>query len=238
MKDVFDILSQIDAPQVLDIATGHGEFVFILKEQLGSYQHISAVDSNAQNVNYAQSLFPDENIDIYRMNPEELAFGDSSFDMVTIFNSIHHILNWDRVGSEMLRVLKPGGILMVTEMYQDGQQSEAQRTYINVHHWIASVDRSLGIYHQPTFAKEQILALVEKLGLHRLQILDYYIPAGDPHQAEECRYMRQRCMDALKRMEYLDNADALRSEGENVLAKLETHGCVGARRLLLWGYKS
>jgi len=45
----------------------------------------------------------------------KLEFPDRSFDLITCFGTLHHIPNVSFVLSELIRVLKPGGILLLRE---------------------------------------------------------------------------------------------------------------------------
>ncbi len=44
-----------------------------------------------------------------------LLFNSNSFDLITCFGTLHHIPNVSHVLTEMIRVLKPGGILLLRE---------------------------------------------------------------------------------------------------------------------------
>lgn len=237
MKDVFDILNQIKASHVLDAATGRGEFINVLKQKLGSYVQIIGVDQSDKSVNYAQKFFPDNDVEIYRMDLEDLRFDDGFFDLVCISNSLHHLQNRDKVFAEMLRVLKPGGTFLVTEMYKDGEQTEAQKTHIIMHHWVASIDRRSGIHHSETFDRDEIINMIKALKLKNLKIEDFYFPVDDPRQAGNCDNLKRNCMETFKRLEGLENSDALRAEGEAILQRIGDIGCASASRLLLWGRK-
>jgi ubiquinone/menaquinone biosynthesis C-methylase UbiE len=50
---------------------------------------------------------------------EHLPFADGSFDVVTCANSFHHYPDQQRAVTEMHRVLKPGGRLMLVDGYRD-----------------------------------------------------------------------------------------------------------------------
>ncbi len=50
---------------------------------------------------------------------ERLPFGTGTFDVVTCANSFHHYPRQDRAVSEMKRVLRPGGRLMLIDGYRD-----------------------------------------------------------------------------------------------------------------------
>lgn len=237
MKDVFDILHQINASHVLDAATGRGEFINVLKQKLGSYVQIIGVDQNEKIVNHAQKFFPENDVEIYRMDLEALRFEDAYFDLVCISNSLHHLQNREQVFAELLRVLKPGGIFLATEMYQDGEQSEAQKTHIIMHHWVASIDRLCGIHHAETFTRQQITDMIKALKLKNLKIEDFYFPVDDPRQASNCENLKKSCIETFKRLDALDSSAVLHAEGEAIMARISEVGCASASRLLLWGKK-
>lgn len=237
MKDVFDILNRFHPPHVLDIATGRGEFISILKQKLGSFKSVIGVDPSGKNVDYAQKIYPEDEIEIYRMELEELRFADASFDMVTISNSLHHLEARDRVFSEMLRVIKPGALFLITEMYKDGDQTPAQQSHILLHHWLAAVDRRFGLVHDQTFTKAEIISMAEGLNLANLETLDFYLPVENPHDAAYCQSLKKLCIANIKRLETLEDIQELVTEGEALIRRLEQIGCAGASRLLIWGTK-
>lgn len=57
---------------------------------------------------------------VVRGDSERLPFRDDSFDVVTCSHSFHHYPHQDRVVSEMYRVLRPGGRLMIIDGDRDG----------------------------------------------------------------------------------------------------------------------
>jgi ubiquinone/menaquinone biosynthesis C-methylase UbiE len=237
MKDAFSFLNQLEVSLVLDAATGRGEFIHVLQQYLGSYTQIIGIDSSERSVNYAQKLFPENDVEIYKMDLEDLQFENSYFDLVCISNSIHHLQHRDQVFAEMLRVLKPGGTFLLAEMYSDGEQSEAQQTHILMHHWIASIDRRFGVFHESTFTREELLRIVKKLKLKKLNVQDFYIPVDNPQDAKHCENLRRTCEEAFKRVESLEDRDVLLEEGQKLVDRINTIGCASASRLLITGLK-
>jgi SAM-dependent methyltransferase len=110
-------------------------------------------------------------------------FPDASFDTVSIANSLHHLADLPQALAEMCRVLKPGGLFIISEMYCDGQ-SEAQQTHVELHHWWAAVDTAQGITHYETFPRQRIVEIAEGLGLARWTYHDIAYLEDDPHAAE------------------------------------------------------
>jgi len=237
MKDAIGLLNRIEAANVLDAATGRGDFITILKQHLKSYIQIIGIDASEKSVDQAQKRFPENDVEIYRMDLEALDFDDDSFDLVTIANSLHHIERLDRVFAELLRVLKPGGRLLVQEMYRDGEQTEPQITHIMMHHWLASIDRRFGVYHQETYTREQIQAIFAKLGLNQVEQVDFYLPVDNPKAASNCENLKRNCVETFKRLESLTDAEELLDEGKRLVERINSVGCAGACSLLLSGIK-
>ena len=235
MKEIIKILSQVDGGLVLDAATGRGEFIHTLKQSLKSYTQIIGIDSSERSVDYAQKLFPENDVEIYRMNLEDIHYPDSFFDLVSISNSLHHMENMAVVLNELYRVLKPGAMLLVAEMYCDGEQSPAQETHILMHHWLAGVDRLSGVYHRSTYKKQELIDISAKLKLENVNITDFYVPVDNP--AKNCESLIRNCKDTLKRLESMPNSDALIEEGKNMLSRIADIGCASASRLIITGYK-
>lgn len=237
MKDVFSGLQKLDIPYVLDAATGRGEFINVLKKNLRSYTQIIGVDTSEKSVNYAQKLFPENDVEIYRMDLEGLKFEDGHFGLVCMSNSLHHMQNPDKVFSEMVRVLAPGGMLLITEMYRDGEQSEPQRTHIMMHHWMASVDRSMGISHNETYTRQEIISMVKKLHLKDLHVEDFYYPTDNPKDARNCESLHNNCNETFKRLEGIPGGEQMILEGKEIIHRIQQFGCASPCRLLITAIK-
>ncbi len=236
MNEIIKILAKVEGGTVLDAATGKGEFIATLKQNLKSYVQIIGVDSSARSVEFAEKLFPENDVEIFRMNLEDLQFEDSYFDTVCISNSLHHLEHLDVVINELLRVLKPGGFMLITEMYSDGQQTPAQQSHILMHHWIAGVDRLSGMYHQSTYTKAELEQIAKKLLLKKTAIHDFYIPVDNPNK--NCETLLKNCRDTLKKLETMPDSQLLIDEGNNLLKRLSEVGCASASRLIIAGYKN
>ncbi len=237
MKDAFGLLKQIQAANVLDAATGRGDFITILKQHLKSYVQIIGVDVSEKSVDYAQKRFPENDVEIYRMDLEALEFDDASFDLVTLANSLHHLEHQDKVFAELLRVLKPGGMLVLMEMHRDGEQTEPQLTHIMMHHWLAAIDRRFGVHHLETFTRDEILTSFAKLKLQQVEISDFYLPVDNPKEARNCESLKRNCAETFKRLETLADAEELLDEGKRLVERINKVGCAGASSLLLSGTK-
>jgi SAM-dependent methyltransferase len=175
------VLGDISGGRPLDVATGSGGFVRFLLDGLRDHAEIVGIDTNAERASAFSATYggaPD--IRFERMDAHHLDFLDRSFDTVAISNSLHHFADPDPVLEEMLRVARPGGHVVVNEMYRDGQ-SEAQMTHVLLHHWWAAVNRLHGVVHRETYRRAELVGIVEGLGLADLRVADLADPDADPH---------------------------------------------------------
>jgi ubiquinone/menaquinone biosynthesis C-methylase UbiE len=166
-----EILGHISGGRVLDVATGSGGFIHFLLDGLKDYSEIIGVDNNERAAAaFAETFQENPNINFQKMDAAQLDFDDASFDMVCISNSLHH-LDPEPVLSEMKRVLRSGGCLLVSEMYCDGQ-TETQMTHVLLHHWWAAVDTVNGIVHRETYQRRELVEMVTCLGLENEAVYD------------------------------------------------------------------
>jgi ubiquinone/menaquinone biosynthesis C-methylase UbiE len=175
MDRLHEQLSCISGGRILDVATGDGAFVNILAHHLKDYSEILGIDCDASALALAEKSFNDSRISFRMTTAEYIPYEDSSFDTVCISNSLHHLENIEKTISEMLRVLKPGGLMIINELFCDGQ-NERQLTHVYLHHLQAEVDTISGIYHSKTFHKHEIIGITERLGLEELR---YFVHEND-----------------------------------------------------------
>lgn len=229
-----EILHQISANRILDVATGGGSFIHFLLEGLQDYAEIIGVDNNERaEAVFAESFRENPKVHFQMMDAQHLDFDDSSFDLVCISNSLHH-LDPIPVLNEMKRVLRPNGLLLISEMYRDGQ-TETQMTHVHLHHWWAAVDTVNGIVHNETYTRQELLDLISELNLKDLKTFDLTDLREDPKNP-----------DTLKELEpvferYLQRAEGhpeLQARGKELKTRVKEIGFHGATTLVVLGRKS
>lgn len=225
----------INAGKVLDVATGGGDFIRVIKNDFKSYEHIVGIDISDQTVKHTQTLFPENSIEILKMSAEHIEFADEHFDTVTLSNSLHHLEHREIAFTEMMRVLKSGGLFIATEMYSDGHQTEAQKTHILMHHWSADVDKLAGVFHSHTYKKQQIIDAFSKLPLLRVETIDYYYPTDNPKDKSIIDNLVKNCQSVIKKLEKQEGTEELINEGNALIERLRTIGFASASRILIIG---
>jgi ubiquinone/menaquinone biosynthesis C-methylase UbiE len=219
-------LSGIDGGRVLDVATQQGHFVQILMENLQGYTEIVGIDISEQAIETARDAFEQANVRFLVMNAEELDFADESFDTVNISASLHHLSNIPRVLGEMERVLRPKGHFIIVEMHRDGQ-TEAERTSVHLHHWVAEVDCALGLLHNSTLARQEFVDYVASLGLSEVKFYDFPDRESDPMEKARNKNLEGLIDRVIQRAEVARNYRELKERGEELRQRLHE---VGAQR--------
>jgi SAM-dependent methyltransferase len=106
------------------------------------------------------------------MHGEHLEFESGSIDVVSLSNTLHHLPNKEKVLSEIKRVLKPRGIVLINEMICDNQ-SEKQLSHVELHHFQGEIDTLLGICHNSTYTLKELVQIVNNAGFERVQMFQY-----------------------------------------------------------------
>lgn len=115
----------VDAPapaRVLDLACGTGDFSIAIAKALSSAPggHVTGVDLSEGMLTVmrekVQKAGLTEMISIEEGDGENLRFPDNTFDRVTIAFGIRNFEDREKGLREMLRVLKPGGRLVILEL--------------------------------------------------------------------------------------------------------------------------
>jgi SAM-dependent methyltransferase len=223
---------------VLDVATGGGAFASRLRGDYGNLGTIVAIDLS-EDVLRRQGT-PLQGIDDLLaacMDSDRLAFRDGSFDLVCISNSLHHLSDLQQTLREMLRVLRPGGEFLVSEMYRD-DQTETQMTHVLMHEWWAEIDMKCGIHHMRTFTRKEILEGMSMLGLEDIVTVDYAFLERDPLDAELLKHLEAAIDGYMAKLGSAGGDPDLSSRGEVLRTRLHEVGFHGASSLALIGRKS
>jgi ubiquinone/menaquinone biosynthesis C-methylase UbiE len=161
LKEIFKDLS---GGKILDVGTGVGNFIPVFQECFKDYTEIVGIDTRDAILEKARGSFNRNNISFVNMDASNMGFQDNSFDTVCLSNTLHHLPNMNEVLKEMKRVLKPGGYFIINEMFCDNQ-TEKQMSHVNIHHFQCDLDTLMGICHNRTYKKQEIVDITEKLGL-------------------------------------------------------------------------
>lgn len=105
--------------QVLDIAGGTGDLAAKFSKIVGPEGRVVLADINDSMLKVGRDKLIDlgitGNIEYTQANAEALPFPDNTFDCITIAFGLRNVTDKDKALRSMLRVLKPGGRLLVLE---------------------------------------------------------------------------------------------------------------------------
>jgi len=141
--------------KVLEIGCGSGAFITFVARAVGQSGEVYALDIQLAMLKQLENkLAKPENNDIQNIrivngNAYNLPFDDNSFDLVYMVTVLPEIPDRNKALQEVLRVLKPGGILAITEFLPDPDyplKSTTVKILINAGFVIESVKGNLWNY--------------------------------------------------------------------------------------------
>jgi MPBQ/MSBQ methyltransferase len=110
--------------KILDVACGKGGTTKYLLKYYQAYQ-ITGIDISAKQTTTAKNHFPGGAF--LAMNAAELGFQDASFDNMISVESAFHFRTRETFLKEALRVLKPGGRLVLSDILLTREAEERRR---------------------------------------------------------------------------------------------------------------
>jgi SAM-dependent methyltransferase len=237
MDPIPDALAKINGGRVLDIATGRGNFIGLLLQYLPGITGLIGIDTNEAPLKAAGEKIKDERVSFQRMDAGCMEFPDSSFDTVAISYSLHHMADLSDVLGEIVRVLKPGGTLIVSEMYCDGVQAETQVTHVELHHWWGAVDTARGIYHANTYPRQQIVDILYGIGLCDIHMFDDADLTSDPKDPDLAQELIRTIENYQARLKDLPDETTLHQRGVELRERVLKVGFHSASVLFAIGKK-
>lgn len=118
-RTAVDALGKHQPQQILDIATGTGDFALLLAKRIKP-QHIVGADISEGMMAVGREKVKEEGlqnvISFQHEDCMQLSFPDGSFDAVTSSYGVRNFQNLDKGLQEMQRVLRPDGHLLIVEL--------------------------------------------------------------------------------------------------------------------------
>jgi demethylmenaquinone methyltransferase/2-methoxy-6-polyprenyl-1,4-benzoquinol methylase len=116
-KKGIKLLKEIQPKQILDIATGTGDFA--IEALKLNPDHVIGVDISEGMLNVGREKLKkrklDDRITLTSGDSENLPFEDNKFDAIIVAFGVRNFENLEKGLSEMFRVLRPGGKVVVLE---------------------------------------------------------------------------------------------------------------------------
>lgn len=99
---------------VLDCACGSGYGTALLTAHTGTAGYVVGLDVSRAAVAHCRDAHPLPNVEFKTASAEKLPFQDAAFDAYCCFETLEHVPNPARALKEARRVLKPGGVLLLS----------------------------------------------------------------------------------------------------------------------------
>jgi len=117
-KKALKQLKTLQPKQMLDVATGTGDFA-IMANRILQPDHITGIDISEGMLTVGrkkiEKLGLDNKITLQAGDSETISFPDQTFDAITVAFGVRNFEHLEKGLSEMRRVLKPGGKLVILE---------------------------------------------------------------------------------------------------------------------------
>ncbi len=222
MDPIIERLKPLDGGRILDVATGHGGFLKLLTDSFGSYTEATGIDFSRR-ITEAAREHADAPFKLRTMDAELIEYPDGYFDTVTIRHSLHHLTEPPKVLAEMKRVLKPGGLWVIGEVYSD-PATENPNSQRHLHHYWAEVDQVFGIPHYLTFTREKVLAILRENGIEPSDTFDYFEELDNKEHWEALDSMLKHTENQIARLiEEADRTDLV-ARGSDLVERFRNDG--------------
>ena len=218
MEKLATFLNENSFKKVLDVGTGAGNFIGLIQSIYTNFDEIIGIDTIERAVITARKNFAEEDkISFKLMDALLMDFPDNTFDLVCLSNSLHHLSDIKRIMSEMERVLKPGGYILISEMINNDLDVK-QQSHLKVHHFAAKIDRLLGDTHNDTFSDKEIISILNDNS--KYSVADSWfveIERRKENSKEELEWFDNtidrvvsRVLDPIVKPEYLEEAEEIK----------------------------
>ncbi len=228
-------LNRINAGHFLDVATGDGDFLIYLLDSFSSFESATGLDINPENLKTGQKNFGMQKVDLVQGNVRKLPFEDNYFDTIAVSNSLHHFDQPVKAIQRMLRVLVPGGMIIINEMTND-QLNAAQQAHFEYHSLKAEIDRATGIYHRTIYTKDELLRVISEV----LPEPAVVVVSEDPpfiYSREKMWQFFRKLDDFVSNAAHLSNGIEYEERAQKIKDMIEVHGFQKPPQLGIVAYK-
>jgi len=198
LKRIIELTAPSGTDRVLDVATGTGFLAFEFAKHV---HEVVGIDFTDEMLAIAKQYKTDrsiENVVFESSDVESLPFGESCFDIVSCRFAFHHFLHPETAISEMERVLRPGGKIVISDIIspEDAAKSEYQN----------KMEKLRDPCHVKHYQVSEIVQMLGNCGFDILHTEDWpadfefseWISMADP-DAESKKRIREMMLAAMER---------------------------------------
>jgi SAM-dependent methyltransferase len=104
-------MEYIEGKTVLDLASGEGYGAALMAKKAAS---VTGIDIDEESIKNAVSRYHLPNLDFIKGSTENIPLPDAAVNVVISFETLEHVNDQAKMMSEIKRVLKPGGLLIIS----------------------------------------------------------------------------------------------------------------------------
>ena len=227
-------LSSLKVEKILDIATRDGNFAKEMLLGLGACEKAIALDISDKMFEKGKEKCAGLPVEFVLGNACAMEFPDNSFDIVAVANSLHHIPDQAALFKEMYRVVKPGGLMLISEMYNDGQP-EGCLTHWILHDLDCAMNTVDGTYHHRTYSKATILNMVKMAGFAVEKTLCDLV--DDPKVVAKLHERVAAVPGNVPKYEGKSEYTEIAAEAAWLADEYKAHGVISAEQLVVFARK-
>ena len=141
-REVLKLLPDLSNTRLLDIAIGDGRNMPFIPSDCDVY----GIDISAAQLHHCRRRFANRKLVLFQGQAESLPFQDDAFDNVLSFGAFNYFNDPLKSLQEMARVVKPDGLIVVTDEYADlpNRMIGSRLGWPALDHWIMSTFLHLG----------------------------------------------------------------------------------------------
>ncbi len=193
-RDTIRKLNIKENSKILDVCCGTGDFSFMLSLKTDKKIEVIGMDFSENMLSVAKKKNEElklSNVNFVNGNVMNMQYKDNTFDNAIIGFGLRNVPNYEQVIHEMMRVVKPGGMVACLETSQPTLPIYKQIYWIYfkyimplVGHLFSKHKKEYQWLNDSTmlfFNKKELKKLFEKLGLKDVKVKSYALGAAALH---------------------------------------------------------
>jgi len=162
LQELFDFVGFSDDDELLDVACGSGEFALYCADRI---RRVCGVDISERMIELATgsaAALGLNNLFFECHDVEKLPFTTGSFSVVTSRSAFHHMENYVRIFSEMVRCCRGNGLICIDDL--------AAHEDPHVNTFIDELDTAIDVSHNARISKESLREIFTENGVEIVNI--------------------------------------------------------------------
>lgn len=232
MKRLQEYLMQYHNPKILDVGTGRGNFIQLIKMLSNNFQEIIGTDLDDRLLQSNRESFKDDlRIKFVNDNILETKLSEGYFDIICLSNTVHHLEDLTDTYRGMSKLLNKDGIIIINEMIADNL-NPAQISHKLLHHFAAKVDREIGRVHDETYNRDDLIGKITDLAKEK--VVDVWDMIFEDDSIDYDFNPYENLLDHLvKIVANKENANDFKEEADEIKEYIKSNGFKSATQVVI-----